>query len=103
MALHYATPQRSGRKPKLSERVVSALREQVLTGAVKPGGKLPTETRLTETFGVSRTVVREAIARLAADGLVEARQGAGIFVIRQPGSGMAGRAQLGNKISTALN
>ena len=48
----------------------------------RPGQKLPTEGQLTETFGVSRTVIREAIAKLAADGLVEPRQGAGVFVTR---------------------
>lgn len=102
MALHPST--RGERKPKLSERVVSALRQQVLTGAVEPGGKLPTELRLTETFGVSRTVVREAIARLAADGLVEPRQGAGVFVVRQPASTLGGRSsELSNKVSIALN
>ena len=58
------------RKPKLSERVVAALRSQVLSGEISPGQKMPTENQLTETFGVSRTVIREAIATLAADGLV---------------------------------
>ncbi len=57
------------RKPKLSERVVSALRRQVLGGEIVPGQKLPTESQLTETFGVSRTVIREAIAALAAEGV----------------------------------
>ena len=53
-----------------------------------PGQKLPTESQLTETFGVSRTVIREAIATLAADGLVEARQGAGVFVMDHPDAGL---------------
>ena len=43
-------------------------------------------SQLTENFGVSRTVVREAIATLAADGLVESRQGAGVFVADHPTS-----------------
>ena len=75
---------RTERKPKLSERVVAALRSQVLSGEISPGQKMPTENQLTETFGVSRTVIREAIATLAADGLVEPRQGAGVFVRDHP-------------------
>lgn len=43
------------RKPKLSERVANAIREQVLKGEIQPGQKLPTESRMSEFFGVSRT------------------------------------------------
>jgi GntR family transcriptional repressor for pyruvate dehydrogenase complex len=92
------------RKPKLSARVASALRAQLSTGELAPGGKLPAESRLTETFGVSRTVVREALAALAADGLVEARQGAGVFVARHPASAFGAMAsESGSKLSIALN
>jgi DNA-binding FadR family transcriptional regulator len=92
------------RRPKLSERVVSALRAQVLSGEFPVGQKLPTETQMTEAFGVSRTVIREAIATLAADGLVEPRQGAGVFVLDRPASGQAAfNIEIGNKISHALN
>ena len=59
---------------------------------------------MTEVFGVSRTVVREAIASLAADGLVEPRQGAGVFVREQPSAAFGSMAlEIGNKISRALN
>lgn len=92
------------RRPKLSERLVSELREQLVTGKLAPGQKLPTESRLTEAYGVSRTVVREAIATLAADGLVEPRQGAGVFVVEQLSSAFSLiSAEVGNKISHALN
>lgn len=57
------------------------LRRAIQAGDFKPGDKLPSESRLTESYGVSRTVVREAIAALRADGLVDARQGAGVFVL----------------------
>ena len=50
-------------------------------GQFPPGSRLPSEAQLTEAHGVSRTVVREAIAALRADRLVEARQGAGVFVL----------------------
>src|SRR5688572_22594396 len=92
------------RKPKLSERVVAVLRSQMLSGEIAPGRKLPTENQLTETFGVSRTVIREAIATLAADGLVESRQGAGIFVRDHPTLAFGSISlDIGSKISQALN
>jgi GntR family transcriptional repressor for pyruvate dehydrogenase complex len=104
MASDSAVDLRVERRPKLSESVVSAIRTQILTSEFAPGQKLPTESQLTETFGVSRTVIREAIATLAADGLVEARQGAGVFVMDHPSQAFALMSQeQGNKISHALN
>jgi len=61
--------------------VIEDLRTQIASGTYKPGGRLPPESQLTEQFKVSRTVVREAIAGLRADGLVEPRQGAGVFIL----------------------
>jgi GntR family transcriptional repressor for pyruvate dehydrogenase complex len=94
---------RAERKPKLAERVVTALRSQVLSGAVAAGQKLPTEGQLTETFGVSRTVIREAMATLAADGLVESRQGAGVFVLEHPTVAFGSLSQEIKKVSQAIN
>jgi GntR family transcriptional repressor for pyruvate dehydrogenase complex len=89
---------------KLSARVAGELRSQLLAGAYPPGRKLPTENRLAERFGVSRTVVREAMAALAADGLVEARQGAGIFAVAKASTAFSAIGlDIGNKISVALN
>ena len=68
----------------LVERVSDTLRQAVLSGQFPPGSKLPSEAQLTLTHGVSRTVVREAIAALRADRLVETRQGAGVFVLAVP-------------------
>lgn len=65
-------------------QVSAELRQSIQSGSVKAGDKLPSEAKLTEAFGVSRTVIREAIAALRADGLVEARQGAGVFVREAP-------------------
>lgn len=62
-------------------RVSEALRSAILDGTYQPGEKLPSEAQLTQAHGVSRTVIREAIAALRSDGLVEARQGAGVFVL----------------------
>lgn len=69
------------RRPKLADKVIEALRQRIDDGDLRPGDRLPTEPALVESFGVSRTVVREAIAALAADGRVEARQGSGVFVL----------------------
>ncbi len=69
------------RRISLTEKVISSLRDDIETGNFTPGTKLPTEPVLTKQFGVSRTVLREAIAVLKADGLLEPRQGAGVFVL----------------------
>ena len=61
-----------------------ALREQIAAGAYPPGSRLPSEAQMTKEFGVSRTVIREAVASLRADGLVAPRQGAGVFVLAPP-------------------
>ena len=98
-----ATDFRVERKPKLSERVISALRAQVLGGEYVPGQKLPTESQLSDAFGVSRTVIREAVASLAADGLVEPRQGAGVFVLEHPTFAFGSISQEMNKVSQAIN
>ncbi len=62
-------------------KVADALRSRISKGNHRPGDRLPSEAQLTQEFGVSRTVVREAIAALRSDGLVEPRQGAGVFVL----------------------
>jgi len=103
MAPDIASDIRSERKPKLSGRIVAGLRDLILSGKIVPGQKLPTEGQLTETYGVSRTVIREAIASLAADGLVEARQGAGVFVLDRPAQVFGGLKSESGKISQAIN
>jgi GntR family transcriptional regulator, transcriptional repressor for pyruvate dehydrogenase complex len=65
----------------LPHRVASLLLREIAAGEINPGNRLPTEQQLAERFGVSRNVVREAIAQLRADGVVEARQGIGAFVL----------------------
>jgi GntR family transcriptional regulator, transcriptional repressor for pyruvate dehydrogenase complex len=66
--------------PNLADQVASALRGQVQSGAFAHEAKLPSEAELATQFGVSRTVVREAVSRLKSDGLLTSRQGAGVFV-----------------------
>lgn len=68
----------------LTAALSARLTEEITSGRLAPGQQLPTETEMIAAFGVSRTVVREAIAALKAEGLVEARQGAGVFVAPNP-------------------
>jgi DNA-binding FadR family transcriptional regulator len=72
----------------LAERVVGALAAQIRGGELRPGQKLPTEAQAVNRFGVSRTVVREALSRLQAAGLVETRHGVGTFVAARRESGL---------------
>ncbi len=75
------------RSQGLGDGLARQLAEWISGGGAGPGERLPTEKQLVERFGVSRAVVREAIARLKADGFVETRQGAGAFVAARPGQG----------------
>ncbi|MGW3961464.1 FadR/GntR family transcriptional regulator [Amycolatopsis sp. NPDC005003] len=73
-------PHQRGRR---ADAVVGHLVELIASGVLQPGRLLPVEPVLCETFGVSRTVVREAIKSLEAKGLVKARQGVGTQVSAQ--------------------
>ena len=71
----------SGRTPSLSQRVVDGISERISSGALKPGERVPPEPVLMQEFGVSRSVVREAVSRLQAGGLLRTQQGVGSFVL----------------------
>lgn len=66
----------------LTSELTARLTQEIVSGNLEPNTRLPTEQEMIATFGVSRTVVREAIAALRSEGLVESRQGAGVFVAR---------------------
>jgi GntR family transcriptional repressor for pyruvate dehydrogenase complex len=72
-----------GRPPRqsLTSLLIEAVTERIQSGQYKRGDQLPTEKDMIEEFGVSRTVVREAIANMKASGLVSTQQGKGAFVI----------------------
>ncbi|OCJ06950.1 GntR family transcriptional regulator [Rhizobium sp. AC27/96] len=70
----------SGGRQRLAQQVIDKLRAQIEAGHLRIGDQLPTEPQLEATYGVSRTVVREAIADLRAAGLVKPMQGKGVFV-----------------------
>ncbi|WP_327117973.1 FCD domain-containing protein [Nocardia sp. NBC_01730] len=65
---------------RLADRVAAMLSEEIVSGQLAEGDRLPTEVELVKQLGVSRTVVREAVSRLRNAGLVEPRQGLGVFV-----------------------
>ncbi len=70
------------RKPRsLALELVEALGDRIREGRLQPGDKLPTESAVMAEFEVSRTVVREALSKLQAAGLVETRHGIGTFVL----------------------
>jgi DNA-binding FadR family transcriptional regulator len=74
-----ATPKR--RQHNLATDLVTDLSQRILMGSIAPGDKLPSESEIVREYGVSRTVVREAISKLQASGLVETHQGKGTFVL----------------------
>lgn len=75
---------RPARKQRLAEVIYGQILEQILAAKFVEGDKLPSEAELAVSCGVSRSVVREALMRLQADGLVNARKGIGTFVSSRP-------------------
>ena len=71
------------RSPGLAHDIVAELTQRILLGQLVPGEKLPSESAIVREQGVSRTVVREAISKLQASGLVETRHGIGTFVLER--------------------
>jgi GntR family transcriptional repressor for pyruvate dehydrogenase complex len=69
---------------RLSDRLAVRLAEQIESGALVPGDRLPTEQQLALAHGVSRTVVREAVHQLKSRNLLLSRQGSGVFVAPTP-------------------
>lgn len=71
----------------LAQQMVAQLSTRIRRGKLKPGDKLPTESAFVNEFGVSRTVVREAMSRLQAAGLVETHHGIGTFLLQPSAPG----------------
>jgi GntR family transcriptional repressor for pyruvate dehydrogenase complex len=68
------------REATLSQRVARQIEEMIVARHLQPGDRLPTERELAGQFGVSRTVVREAVSGLTAKSLLEPVPGGGIIV-----------------------
>jgi GntR family transcriptional repressor for pyruvate dehydrogenase complex len=79
-----AAPRRKERSRNLAHALVEGISESIRSCAIRPGDKLPPESEIMAEHGVSRTVVREAITRLQAAGLIETRHGIGSFVRAVP-------------------
>lgn len=80
-----STPVTRPRRPRgLVQVIVDELASNIRDGQIKPGDKLPTESEIMTRFEVSRTVVREALSKLQASGLVETRHGIGTFALAAP-------------------
>ncbi|CAB3865539.1 FadR/GntR family transcriptional regulator [Achromobacter anxifer] len=77
------TPRRRPRN--LAQGLVDSITERIRGGEIRPGDKLPTESEIMREFGVSRTVVREALSRLQASGLVETHHGVGTYALEPSG------------------
>ena len=60
---------------RLSDRLATLLSDQISSGSLRPGDRLPTERELSSQLEVSRAVVRDAVKVLGAAGLVQAKQG----------------------------
>src|SRR5687767_3548282 len=82
----------------LSERIISQISDAIISGELKPGDRLPPERELAEQFGVSRTVIRDAIKTLSGRGIVQVRRGAGIFVATAEETIMGRLGELANVI-----
>jgi GntR family transcriptional regulator, transcriptional repressor for pyruvate dehydrogenase complex len=76
-------PRQLNRAP-LPDRIADMIKQEIAEGRLAPGERLPPEQVLAENFGVSRNVVREGIARLRNEGIIESRQGIGAFVATSP-------------------
>jgi len=70
---------------RLPDQVAEIIEQEIQKGNLRPGDKLPPETELSQKFGVSRSVVREALSRLKYEGLLDSYQGKGIIVVGTSG------------------
>jgi DNA-binding FadR family transcriptional regulator len=88
----------------LREVVIETLRKQIIDGDYAPGDQLPTEPVLVARFGYSRTVIREALAALRADRLIDSRHGVGVFVLgpTRPSAELEVFSQATDKISDII-
>ena len=83
VAVHIATAPSQVAK-SLADRIYEEILKQIVSGDMQIGDRLPSETQFAANYKVSRAVIREALSRLHADGVVVTRRGAGTFVHRQP-------------------
>ena len=85
---------------RLTDQTYSRIVEYITAHGMKVGDRLPSEGKLAEMFSVSRTIIREALVRLAADGITESRRGAGSYVKNRPSDHLMAYAKTGNLSAT---
>jgi DNA-binding FadR family transcriptional regulator len=68
------------RDESLTDELFAKIEARIRSGELEPGARLPTQKEIADAENVSRTVVREAVARLTAHGLTVSRQGSGVYV-----------------------
>jgi GntR family transcriptional repressor for pyruvate dehydrogenase complex len=91
------------REPRLSDKVADLLLETIIVQRLQPGERLPSERELGEQFGVSRTVIREAVRALAAKGVIDVRTGSGLRVAAVAPSTVSESMSLFLRASTTLD
>jgi DNA-binding FadR family transcriptional regulator len=85
---------------RLADRAYTSIIEIINNDDLAIGDRLPSEARLAEIFGMSRGIVREALVRLASDGITEARRGAGSYVKRRPSERLVAHMPMAELSST---
>jgi GntR family transcriptional repressor for pyruvate dehydrogenase complex len=82
------------RTVNLVDQVYAEILQKISTGELTAGTQLPAESALADLFGVSRPVVREALSRLRADGVIISRHGSGSYVERRPSDALLSLAPI---------
>ncbi len=90
------------RRTNLTGAVITELQQRIEIGVYGAGTKLPTELELCREFGVSRTVVREAVASLRLGGRLYSKQGIGVFVTEHDGQKLAFKINSFSDVRTAM-
>jgi GntR family transcriptional regulator, transcriptional repressor for pyruvate dehydrogenase complex len=80
---------------KFADQLYEEIMATIVNGKLPEGKKLPAETELAASFGVSRPVVREALSRLKVDGVIVSRRGSGSYVQRKPSRQFLSLAPIG--------
>ena len=68
------------RNKSIVDRIIGRISDTIMSGELKPGDKIPTELELSESLGVGRNSVREAVKSLVAMGVLNIRRSEGTFV-----------------------
>lgn len=89
--VEYRKGARPVRTPKASEIIAEIIRRDIVTGVLREGDKLPAESVLIESFGVSKPTIREAVRILESEAMLEVRRGAHGALVRLPDESAAGR------------